>query len=186
MATPKTKRLIWITAAVAVSVFVTVAVWSLSDPLHSSARRQWASQAITTIDKHVNDKPWLDAQLSALKSATASRSIEGGWVGDELLVTKSGEWIVCESVCSKEQSTSVRKDLFIGRGSDGRWYYSTFHFCVGKCVLQIEPQPATLAQLVDGYWLVPFDGTAANCLSETWTGGPYGQSKLQSAATPTR
>jgi hypothetical protein len=45
----------------------------------------------------------------------------------------------------------------------------------------MESQPETLAQLVDGYWLVPFDGNAENCLSETWTGGAYGQYKLHAA-----
>jgi hypothetical protein len=183
MSLEKTKRRFWIVAILVVAVVAAAGsfVWSLSDPLHSRARRQWASQAITTIDSRVHDKAWLDGEIAKLKSAATSKPFQGGWVGDELLVAKNGEWIVCENVCSKEQTTSVRKDIFIGQGSDQRWYYSTFHFCVGKCVLQIESQPESLAQLVDGYWLVPFDGRPENCLNETWTGGPYGQDKLQAA-----
>ncbi len=187
MPVTRMKRRTWIIAALTIVVLAVVAglVRSWSDPLHSSARRQWASQAITTIGQRINDKTWLETELSKLKSAATSKPRQGGWVADELLVTKNGEWVVCESVCTKEQRTSVRKDIFIGCGSDGRWYYSTFHFCVGKMVLDIEPQPETLAQLVDGYWLVPFDGKPENCLSETWTGGAYGEGKIQSEAVPT-
>lgn len=78
---------------------------------------------------------------------------------------------------AKEQNTSVRKDIFIGHGSDGKWYYSTFHFCVEKCVLQMEPQPDSLAQLVNGYWLVPFDGKSDDCLKITWDGGAFGSDR---------
>lgn len=95
---------------------------------------------------------------------------------------KNGDWIVCQNVCAKEQNTGVKNDLFIGRGSDGKWYYSTFHFCVGKCVLQMERQPDSLAQFIDGYWLAPFDGKSDDSLKVTWDGGPYGDFKVQPAS----
>ena len=128
----RTKRRIWAAAVLAIVILVVAVgfVWSLSDPLHSSARRQWASDAIATINSRVVDKVWIESELAKLKRTAASQPW-GGWVGDELLVAQNGEWIVCENLCTKEQKTTIRKDIFIGRGSDGRWYYSTFHFCVG-------------------------------------------------------
>jgi hypothetical protein len=156
--------------------------WSQSDPLRSTARRQWKDRAIAQIERRLNDKPWLDAEVSRLRSAAATQPHRGVWVGDELLVTKNGDWIICQNVCTKEQDTPVKRDIFIGRGSDGRWYYSTFHFCVGKCVLQIMGwKPDSLAQFVDAYWLVPFDPKSDECLKITWEGGPFGQEKLESA-----
>jgi hypothetical protein len=97
---------------------------------------------------------------------------------------KNGDWIVCQNVCAKEQNPAVKKDLFVGRGSDGKWYYSTFHFCVGKCVLQMERQPDSLAQFVDAYWLAAFDGKSDESLKVTWNFGPYGDLKLQPASAP--
>ena len=83
---------------------------------------------------------------------------------------QNGDWIVCENICQKEDNRI--HDLFIGRGSDGRWYYSTFHFCVDLMVLHVEDrQPATLAQFADGFYLTPFDGRSDDCLRQTWTGG---------------
>ena len=172
----------WIIAFCAVSIAALAVVMirrSQLDPLLSKARREWKDRAIAQIERRLNDKTWLDGELTRLKGTAVTKSYQGGWVGDDLLITKNGEWIICQNVCSKEQDTSVKKDIFIGRGSDGKWYYSTFHFCVHKCVLWEEGQPESLAQLVDAYWLVPFDGKSDECLKITWTGGPYGDVKIQ-------
>jgi hypothetical protein len=179
----KRRRRIVITFVICfIALGMLVVAWALSDPLHSRARKRWKDQAIAEIEHRLKDKKWLDSEVSHLNAATAKNPYNG-WVGDELLVTKNGEWIVCQNVCSKEQHTPVRRDLFIGRGSDGKWYYSTFHFCVGKCVLQMQRQPDTLAQFVDGYWLRPFDGKWDEALSETWNFGPWGDDKLRPAST---
>lgn len=179
MTLPTGKRRRWIVVATALVVVVVavVMVWARSDPLRSTARREWRDQAVSTIQHRFDDKPWLESALATLKPRAASQPYQGGWVGDELLVMKNGDWIVCQNVCTKEQNTAVKKDLFIGRGSDGKWYYSTFHFCVGKCVLQMERQPDSLAQFADGYGLAPFDGTSDESLKVTWDGGAYGDEK---------
>lgn len=162
-----------------VAAIVAATAWSQSDPLHAKVRRQWKDQAIAKIRQRLSDKTWLDTEISRT-TAAAVKSPYNGWVGDELLVTKNGEWIVCQNVCTKEEHTPVRRDLYVGRGSDGKWYYSTFHFCVGRIVLQMERQPDTLAQFVDGYWLKPFDGNSDESLNQTWNFGPWGDDKLRS------
>jgi hypothetical protein len=157
-------------------------VFAPTDPLRSAERREWRDQAVAKVQHRFDDKSWVDSELQKLKPRAASRRSWGGWVGDELLLMKNGEWIVCQNVCGKEQKQGLMKDLFIGRGSDGRWYYSTFHFCVHKCALDNEGQPASLAQFVDAYWLAPFDGKSDDSLKVTWDGGPYGDEKLQSTS----
>jgi hypothetical protein len=178
----KRRRWIVVVTALLVAVVVARVVSVMNDPLRSAARRAWRDQAVASIQQRVEDKTWIANELERLKSRAATQSLEGGWVSDEILVMGNGDWIICENVCAKEQNTGLRKDLFIGRGSDGNWYYSTFHFCVGKCVLQVERQPDDLAQFVDGYWLTRFDGKSDDSLKETWDGGPYGDGKLQSAS----
>ena len=176
----------WLLAAAAIVIIATVAVTSLrasKNPLYSAARRSWRDEVVTRIRRRAADKQWLDHELASLQTAARSRPMQGGWVGNELLVMKRGEWIICQNVCSKDQNTPVERDLFVGLGSDGKWYYSTFHFCVEKCVLQLESQPASLSKFIDAYWLAAFDGQSDDSLQSTWLPGqPYGDGKLQESS----
>jgi hypothetical protein len=169
----RTRRvlIIGVVTLICVAAISSIILWKLNDPFRSPARRAWRDQAVQKVYKRTLDNAWLDTERARLASQAATRPFNGGWVGDEMLVMQNGEWIVCENVCAKEQNTPVRKYLFIGRGSDARWYYSTFHFCVGKNVLMMEPQPGSLAQFVDGSWLVPFDGMSDESLQSTWEPG---------------
>ena len=178
---PRTRR--WLGIGCALALIVTLAIaWFPFDISGSRGRREFKERAIAQIERRWNDKAWLEAEIARIK-AKAGRH-EGNWFSDELLLAKNGEWMVCQSVCPKEQNTTVKKDLFIGRGSDGKWYYSSFHFCVGKCVLEMEGwQPESLNEFVVAYCLEPFDGRSDDCFKPTWKGGAYGQAKLQSQAT---
>ncbi|HEV2296242.1 MAG TPA: hypothetical protein VGR35_20525 [Tepidisphaeraceae bacterium] len=182
-----TKRRITI-LALAVCVVaggVTVAVLAKGDRLHAKPRREWKEQAIAKIERRLNDRKTLESALDGIERTLATtRPAPGVWVGEDVLVMKNGDWIAYESICSKEDSRI--HDLFIGRGSDGKWYYSTFHFCIGMTVLRHmeDWQPDSLAQFADAYLLVPFDGRSDESLKETWTGAePYGQGKLRMAGT---
>jgi hypothetical protein len=179
-------RWIFAFAAVIALVLAVLIVFAPSDPLRSAARREWRDQAVAKVQHRFDDKAWLGGELERLKPRAASRPSWGGWVGDELLMMKNGDWIICQNVCGKEHKRGLMKDLFIGRGSDGTWYYSTFHFCVHKCVLDNERQPDSLAQFVDAYWLAPFDGKSDESLKVTWDGGPYGDEKLQANSAPSK
>jgi hypothetical protein len=125
----------------------------------------------------------LQSEIDGLKETLATtRPAPASWVGDGVLLMKNGDWIAYEGICSKQDPRI--HDLFIGRGSDGKWYYSTFHFCIRMTVLRVmeEWQPDSLAQFVDAYLLVPFDGRSDECLNATWTGAePYGLGKVQAA-----
>ena len=183
----KTKRhiLILVLGVGVLAGGVTAVVLAKGDRLHARPRREWKDQAIARIERRLNDRQTLQSAIDHIKKASAAtRPAPGSWVGDAVLVMKNGEWIACENICTKEDSRI--QDLFIGRGSDGEWYYSTFHFCIDMTVLRHmeEWQPDSLAQFIDAYWLVPFDGRSDECLKSTWTGAePYGQEKLQTAGT---
>jgi hypothetical protein len=82
-------------------------------------------------------------------------------------VTRNGEWLAYTNVCRKEDRHI--HDLFLARGSDGRWYYSTYHFCIGMIVLRMEEQqPEDLAGFAKTYFLRTFDGQSDDCLQKTW------------------
>ncbi len=175
--------------ALATTVLLVVIVgwtWShLADPLHDKTRRAWKNNAIATIESQLSDTEAIRTHINRI-SAIASTRPSLWEPHSDILVMKNGEWIVCQSACTKEKTKNLRKDLFIGRASDGKWYYSTFHFCINKCVLTFEDQPRTLAEFIDGYWLVEFDGKSDACLELTWDGGPWGEGKLQSQRNSTQ
>ena len=178
----RTRRIIFVALLLGVAAAGT---WlgrvAASDPLYWGTRRHWKDRAIAHIEKRFADKQWLAQESTQIAAAVKAQPSSDQWVGDEMLVMKNGQWIVCQNICSKE-NWRIR-DIFIGRGSDGKWYYSTFHFCVRKCVLQMERwQPDSLDEFVNAYWLVPFDGHSDECLKTTWSVGPYGQAKLQQMA----
>ena len=105
--------------------------------LHTKARKQWKASAISEIDRKVHDTHWIETELLELKKRAATNT--EGWFSENMVVATNGDWIVCESKCSKEDQRI--HDIFIGRASDGKWYYSTYHFCIGKLVLRMEEPP---------------------------------------------
>jgi hypothetical protein len=143
------------------------------DPLHALPRQQWKDRAISLIQHRAADRAWIAAQTARLHAAAATRPF-AHWISGDFLLMKNGDWIICQNVSRKEPPHI--QDLFIGLGSNGQWYYSTFHFDTDKAALQSEgTQPASLLQFVDGYSFRPFDGHSNDSLQSTWTPGqPYG------------
>ena len=71
------------------------------------------------------------------------------------------------NICAKEKGHIP--DLFIGRASDGRWYYSTYHFCMDMIVLKtMLDQPESLTKFRADCFLQGFDGRSDDCLRKTW------------------
>ena len=135
------------------------------------ARWNWKNGAIPTIAKLAEDRAWREKEIKLVATETNDqRVIASGWLTDNLILMENGEWLVYKSHCSKEKPHAVR-DIFLAKGSDGNWYYSTFHFCVGMVGLRLEQetQPTSLAAFAHEYNLRQFDGRSDECLKETAT-----------------
>lgn len=141
--------------------------WRLADPLYARARVDWKTNAITEINQRVQSADFVPQHKAQIETAIADRgNPEGAWFTDKLLVMKNGEWMAFAGHCQKRDPKI--KDIFIGRGSDGKWYYSTYHFCINLTTLMIEPQPASLPEFIDAYFLQEYDGQSNECLKQTW------------------
>lgn len=135
--------------------------------LQSSARRNWKDKSIAEITARVADPEWLTNELAKFRLQGApDETDDGTWLSDHLIVTRNGEWLAYANVCQKKDRRI--QDLFLARGSDGHWYYSTYHFCVGMVVLRMEEQPEDLVTFVKAYSLGTFDGQSDDCLQRTW------------------
>jgi hypothetical protein len=133
--------------------------------LDSKARRQWKDNAIVQIAKQTSDSAAISKEIEAMKT-TPPESEWDTWISKDLIVTTNGEWIAYRNVCQKEEERIP--DLFLGLGSDGRWYYSTFHFCVRMMNLKdVVGQPNSLTDFSRRCHLREFDGHSDECLKDT-------------------
>jgi hypothetical protein len=134
-----------------------------------TARKHWKQEAIPAIAALAEDTNWRAKEMAILTNqVTEPRVIAEGWLTDRMICMTNGEWLVYQSHCSKVSPRYIN-DIFLAKGSNGRWYYSTFHFCVGMCdlaMLQEEPPP-NLAMFVHEYNLSEFDGQSDECLKPT-------------------
>jgi len=135
--------------------------------LHSKARKEWKHNAIREISVRVGDIQQVEAEVLEMREKVDQAGGDSeAWFSDHLIVAANGDWIVFSSKCSKEDRRI--HDIFLGRASDGKWYYSTYHFCIGMLTLRMEEQPADLVAFVNTYFLREFDGQSDECLSKTW------------------
>ena len=135
--------------------------------LHAPARKEWKETAVANIERRLADEAWRKKESAVIKTRLeAEGEDEGGWFTTDLLALKNGDWIAYAAKCSKEDSRI--HDIFIGRASDGKWYYSTFHFCIGMLDLRMDGRTASLAKFITAYSLFEFDGSSDDCLKQTW------------------
>lgn len=161
------KRFLIIAGVVGVLVAVAVIALAVRYAPSSSARRAWKEKTIGEISTRVADPAWPGNELARLKAkGTNDPSDSDTWLSERLIVMRNGDWLAYGNICQKEDSRI--RDLFLGRGSDGRWYYSTYHFCISMVVLRMEEQPDDLAAFSKTYYLRQFDGHSDECLQKTW------------------
>jgi hypothetical protein len=136
----------------------------------SNARRAWKEKAIAEISSQMADLMWPSNEVARLSHlGTSDPSDSDRWLSGRLILMRNGDWLTYRSVCQKENRRIA--DLFIARGSDERWYYSTFHFCKGMLDLKMEDQSEDLPAFVKAYYLRSFDGHSDECLQKTWPVG---------------
>ena len=124
------------------------------DRYHTRERRAAKAQMIEGIGK----------QVARLNPDTELKG--GAWWDGEFIRFYDGSWIAYRAQCHKVDPKVY--DLFIGRGSDGNWYYSTYHFCIGMLALQGHDQMDRLQDFISEYSLETFDGSSDQALLPTW------------------
>lgn len=160
------KKIFLIVLAIIVAI---VLLGVILKPFYCSfARERWKRDAIKQISELVADKKMLDAKIADIEKARGKNSDSlSWWFNDRIILLKSGEWLVYASCDSHE--SPVLKDHFIAKASDGKWYYTSVHFCKGMLSLMqdFDGQPKDLPLFIKVYRLTVFDGRSSDCLKET-------------------
>jgi hypothetical protein len=137
------------------------------------ARLNWKNDAIAEITNRADDAKWIDREMQFITGADPEpdqRLLAGRWLSSHMILMQSGEWLIYESHCQKEAPRNIT-DIFIAKGSDEKWYYTTCHFCVDMIVLRASQdyEPEDIAYFVQRYHLKEFDGRSNECLKKTKT-----------------
>ena len=167
--TTKKKFLLWVGAF----LLVCAALFALlpnpeARRLQAPERKQWKEQAIARIGTHSGDLKMISNEIAVLHAEAANQSGDG-WIGTNVVLLTNGEWLVYENNCVKEPNHI--HDLFLARGSDGQWYYSTFHFCIDMIVprtMEDKGPPGSISEFTNRYSAHEFDGKSDECLKKTW------------------
>ena len=123
------------------------------DRYQNPERREWKNNSIREIE-------------SDLGSTAALLPSDGEWLSDRMILFEDGSSMLYRQKCHKEDRRI--HDIFIGRSADGKWYYSTFHFCIDAIVLRADEQPASINAFATNYFLKEFDGKSDKALLATW------------------
>lgn len=153
---------------VLVAAAVAVRSGERNDRHHSAHRRAWKDKALAEIRADLGDPDYFIDRFG--KEPAPRRyfdtSGEEDWLGDDTIVCADGSWLMFRNRCRKEDERI--HDLFVARASDGNWYYSDFHFCIGAMVVGMRGQPDSLAAFKSEYFLESFDGWSDRSLDPTW------------------
>ena len=142
-----------------------------ADELHTAYRRGWKNDAIAAITKDTKNPEYLKERFGEVPMPRSEfDTSDDEWLTKDTIVCRDATWLAYRAETWKVDP-EIRHDLFIAKASDGRWYYSDFHFCVDMMSLAGNEQPASLEEFRHQYFLEEFDGISDQALERTWTGG---------------
>lgn len=138
-----------------------------SDEFHTPERRQWKNEVITAITKDLENPSYLKERFGEVpKPMGEFDTSEPQWLTEDTIVFRDASWLAYRAQTHKNDPKF--HDIFIARASDGKWYFSDFHFCKQMMVLESNGQPTSLDQFKWQYFMVEFDGVSDASLNHTW------------------
>jgi hypothetical protein len=148
-----------------VLVCLVVGLWSLTRYKHQRARAAWKTATLERLGGLSFTNGDIMGELETLKASRGAGDRQQ-WTGERVLVMRNDEFLV---FASRHGFNSGFVDhLFLAHGSDGRWYYSTYHFCNGMVGVISDDPPSSIAEFARAYSAREFDGKSDECLQHTW------------------
>ena len=156
---------IGILTAVAIIVCLVVGGrWILRYKLERD-RADWKTATLPRLAELSLDNEEIAGELKMLKANRAAGKYPE-WTGEQVLLMKNDEYLIYAS--RHGFNTGLVDHLFLARGSDGRWLYSTYHFCNSMVGVMNDKPPSSIAEFSKRYSAREFDGTSDECLQHTW------------------
>lgn len=129
------------------------------------ARADWKTATLPRLTALSLNNEDISRELETLKEGRGAGEHQE-WAGDHVLLMTNGEYLV---YASRHGFNSGFVDhLFLAHCSDGRWLYSTYHFCNQMAGARFDEPPGSIAEFATRYSAREFDGKSDVCLQHTW------------------
>lgn len=160
------KVIVWL---VILDLLLIAAAWvwwgAVSRQRHERARAAWKAATLQRLAGLSITNENLSQELRMLKNG-ASRGGDRDWAGDNVLLMTNGEFLIY--AFRHGFNSGFVDHLFLAHGSDGRWLYSTYHFCNSMAALMSEEPPGSIDEFAKRFSAHEFDGKSDECLKHTW------------------
>jgi hypothetical protein len=138
--------------------------WGFARHMSERQRTQWKAEAVERLVRLSNTDDEVRRELDELQASGTSHP-ELGWAHDHVLLMTNGEYITYEY--RHGANGYFPPHLFLGRCSDGRWLYSSYHFCNSMIMVRLDDPPGSIAEFAERYSACEFDGKSDECLRMT-------------------
>jgi len=140
-------------------LFVVYQYWMLQ-----RVRAKWMETDLPKLAILTTNDPVIQRDLNYIFNPTPN--VNFGWTGEHVLMMTNEEYLIYEF--RHGYNIGTLDHLFLAHGSNGRWYYSTYHFCSQMAGVRGDDPPGSIAEFTNRYSVREFDGKSKVCLSHTW------------------
>ena len=132
---------------------------------HERARAKWKTGTLQRLAGLSITNEEIRRELNEIKARTSAK-VPLGWTHEHVLLMTNEEYLIYAMRHGRNDGSLDH--LFLAHASDGRWLYSTFHFCNGMVAIMSDPPPGSTAEFQNRYAVREFDGKSDECLKHTW------------------
>ena len=128
------------------------------------SRALWKDASLVRLATFSADTAAIAKELESMKESDLRLGMTN-WTSDRVLVMTNGEYLVFEA--RHGFNNGFINHLFLARGSNSKWLYSTFHFCSHMSAVSGDDPPGSIAEFCTKYFAREFDGKSDVCLEKT-------------------
>jgi hypothetical protein len=158
------KLIIWISIP-AIFVGLVFGWWSVTRYKYECARVAWKTTTLERLAGLSLTNEDISRELETLKAGRGAGEYQE-WAGEHALLMTNDAYLVY--AFRHGFNNGFVDHLFLAHGSDGRWYYSTYHFCNNMVGARFDDPPGSIAEFASRYAAREFDGKSDACLQHTW------------------
>jgi len=161
-------------AWVAVASFVLLLLFGWKPLLRYDSNRKlanWKRSALPHLAQQSVTNEEVRNEFEALKAGPTDEKFFV-WAREHIVMMTNGEYLIYAFHHGFNDGSVDH--LFLAHGSNGRWYYSTYHFCMDMVGILAsgDRQPGSIEEFAGRYSVREFDGKSDECLRHTWPQEP--------------
>lgn len=126
-------------------------------------RAHWKTTALQQLAGMSLTSEPITTELEQIRHPTPN--LDFGWAHEHVVAMTNGEYLVY--AFWHGANSGFVEHLFLAHGTDGKWYYSTYHFCNRMAAISADDPPGSIGEFANRYWLREFDGKSDECLRST-------------------